>query len=123
MVSERLFSRSFPEFWRTVTPRLDHSFLEAMADPSSPFRERWESAYSGSAPRRQNDLVAEMAFGLYCTSISKNTEVDALSEADCETAFRQFGRVRSMSVSVRSAGRPEMWKPKLRKHAEYSERV
>ncbi len=60
-----------------------------MADPSSPFRERWESAYSGSAPRRQNDLVAEMAFGLYCTSISKNTEVDALSEADCETAFRQ----------------------------------
>ena len=89
MLSERAFARSFPVFWSSIAPRLDFDFLQDMGEPTCPFRNRWDDTFQGTVPAKQNDLVAEMAFGLFCASLSHDVPPEALPALEAETAFRQ----------------------------------
>lgn len=92
MLSERVFARSFPLFWSSIAPRLDFDFLQVMSEPTCPFRNRWDDTFQGSVPAKQNDLVAEMAFGFFCASLTLDVSPEALPDRDVQAAFRQAAR-------------------------------
>jgi len=77
MLSERQLARGFTDHWRNWTPRLDAEFL-AELKPRGVWEHhttRWFEPIESQAPLQHYDVVAEIAFGVYCESILKDLDL------------------------------------------------
>lgn len=79
MISERQLARGFAAKWREWAPCLNASFLIEVGAPEgtwAQFCRKWDEPLEGSGTQRWNDLIAEIAFGLFseCLVIQRNLE-------------------------------------------------
>lgn len=81
MISERQLARGFAAKWREWAPNLDAAFLSDVASADGPyarFSRRWECPMDGTENTRWNDLIAEVAFGLFSECLAGGSRPDRL---------------------------------------------
>ena len=88
MLSERQLARGFSYVWRQWAPHLDARLLATLrpgGDWSHAVR-NWAPMMQANVPAKQNDLVAEIAFGLFCAGIEDpQRPFDKFPEAETES--------------------------------------
>jgi hypothetical protein len=68
MVSDRQLARGFRAFWNRIAPGLNADFLSGMCAGTHPlarYLRHWAPPFQASESSRENDLIAEVAFGLF----------------------------------------------------------
>jgi len=67
MLSERQLAAGFADLWRYWTPRLGPAFLASLREGGEHQGcvSRWAAPLASEVPARDNDLIAEIAFGLF----------------------------------------------------------
>lgn len=68
MISERQLARGFGAFWRECAPGLNAAFLATLrpGGVNEACATLWAEAMPARAPARDNDITAEIAFGMFC---------------------------------------------------------
>lgn len=67
MLSERQLAASFPDLWQRWTPGLGAGFLATLRDggANEGCVSRWAEPFASAVSARDNDVIAEIAFGLF----------------------------------------------------------
>ena len=78
MLSEKYLSQNFGYLWKSWLPGLSQSSLINLLDKTSDFAEvaLWEKPMSTNVPSQLNDLIAEISFNSFSTSIEKGKPIN-----------------------------------------------
>jgi hypothetical protein len=81
MISERQLARGFAAKWREWAPNLDAAFLSEVSSGDGPyarFSRRWDCPMDETGNTQLNDLIAEVAFGLFSECLTGGARPDGL---------------------------------------------
>ena len=97
MISERQLARGFAAKWREWAPNLDATFLSdvsSLEGPCARFSRRWDCPMDETDHTRSNDLIAEVAFGLFSECLADGSRPDGLPpETQSVIRERAAGRI------------------------------
>jgi hypothetical protein len=109
MISERQLARGFAAKWREWAPGLNSSFLVEVGSPEGTwarFCRKWDEPLEGSGTQRWNDLIAEMAFGLFSECLVGKRSLDALCRSTraliCQRAAARIAVMRRTQRNLES---------------------
>jgi hypothetical protein len=92
MLSEREISRGFRPFWEAWAPGLTIKLIRGLARSDGSlvkFCHTWDTCFASTAPSRHNDVIGEMAFGLFAHAIEVGTAPIVVERSDTELIFQQ----------------------------------
>jgi hypothetical protein len=81
MISERQLARGFAVKWQEWAPNLNAAFLSDVGSPAGPcarFSRRWDGPMDETGTPRLNDLIAEVAFGLFSECLEGGSRPERL---------------------------------------------
>ena len=92
MISERQLARGFAAKWQEWAPNLEAAFLfdlESNAGPCAQFSRRWDAPMDETGSTRFNDLIAEVAFGLFSQCLESGSRPDNLPQETRSVIFER----------------------------------
>lgn len=105
MVSERQLSRGFSAWWRQIAPGLSVRWLAALTAGTGALAtgiDRWAEPIVQVLPPRDNDLIAEVAFGLF--ALARQDGV-AVAEVEAPRIVEIVDQATRRIMALRASGR------------------
>jgi len=110
MLSERGLARGHTNLWLSCAPRLNQQLVNRLPHSSSELIlvKNWALPYEGKSPSRHNDVIAEVAFGIFNYLVEKQTPtIEGISTAKIDHIIQLA--IQQLSMIRGGSGFPREW--------------
>lgn len=110
MLSERGLARGHTNLWLSCAPRLNEQLINRLHQSQSELisKNQWAFSYEGNASSKHNDVIAEVAFGIFNYSVEKqSSRIEDISFKNTDLIIQLA--IQQLAVIRGGSGFPREW--------------
>ena len=110
MLSERGLARGHTNLWLSCAPRLNEQLINRLHQSPSELIgvKNWAMPYEGKSPSRHNDVIAEVAFGIFNHLVEENSSVITKISEEKTNLIIQHA-IKQLAIIRGGTGFPREW--------------